>query len=101
MIRFENYINTAKKFSHDTMDWTKLGDGFYTSCKSTNDWEESCDNSMNRIDVSWAFQMSEAEIEQQAISRLYEMLTEELQQAVDEGYDTEQLQCIVDKYTDL
>lgn len=101
MINFKNYIMDAKKFSRDTSNLLELKDSKFYVTSKTSGWEESCDNAYGGVDVSWAFHETEEEIEKQAVGRLYEMLIDELQLAIDEEYGLDQIQTVIDKYSNL
>lgn len=92
-----NYAEICKKFSADTTEWGDLDEfKFYTTDGS--EWKETCDNAHNGVDVSWAFQLSNEEIEQQAAEQLYELLLEELNLAMSDGWDTEDFEMLCNKF---
>ena len=91
------YTDACKKFSQDTQGWSCLpSTSFFTT--RGDGWEESSDNAHDGVDVSWAFKRSGPEIEEAAAGALYELLMEELQVAVDDGWDSEQISAIVEKF---
>lgn len=94
----KNYAKICKKFSADTVDWSSL-DEFQYYTTSNQDWEESSDNAHGGIDVSWAFQLSDEEIEMRAAEKLYEQLMNELELAYSDGWDSDNFKIIYDKYS--
>lgn len=96
-ITVKNYADICKSFSHDSSEWGSLSfEKFYTTDGSG--WTESNDNAHGGIDVSWAFGMSDEAIDYTAAEQLFELLKEELQTAVDDGWDEEQLAAILNKF---
>ena len=94
----KRYADICKKFAHDTAEWSRLVfENFYTTDGSF-DWSESSDNAHNGIDVSWAYGLEDYEIEYAAAERLFEFLQEEIQLAVDDEWDIEDLSATIDKY---
>lgn len=91
------YAEICKKFSSDTAEWGGLYEfNYYTTDGS--DWKETCDNSHNGVDVSWAFHLSAEEIEQRAAEELYEQLMNELDLADSDGWDSDNFKTIYDKF---
>ena len=94
----KHYADICIKFSHDTDEWSRLEfDKFYTSDGSF-DWKESSDNAHNGIDVSWAYGLNDNEIKSVAAEKLFELLAEEIQLAVDDEWSTKDLQTTIDKF---
>lgn len=91
------YTDVCKKFSHDTQGWSYLPFASFFTTRGDG-WEESSDNAHDGVDVSWAFKLSDPEIEEAAARVLYELLLEELQVAVDDGWDSDQIANIVEKF---
>lgn len=92
------YINAAIKFAEDTKEWGWLSEQqWYTTTNSTNNWIESSDNAHGGMDVSWAFHLSEKEIRERAPYQFINEIRELLQVAVDDGWDKDGLQSILDK----
>lgn len=61
----ENYKKVCKEFAKNTMEWGRLYDtAHYTTWG--RGYNISADNIIGGIDVSWAFHLSEEEIEQRA-----------------------------------
>ena len=93
----EKYAEICKKFSSDTADWGGLDEYKYCTTDGS-DWKETCDNSHNGVDVSWAFHLSAEEIEQRAAEELYEQLMNELDLADSDGWDSDNFKTIYDKF---
>ncbi len=94
----QNYSEICKKFSSDTSDWSGLDNySFYTT--SGAGWEETSDNAHGGVDVKWAFHLSDEEIEMRAAEELFEKLMDNIQLGIDEEYDFEQMQSIVDSFS--
>lgn len=94
----KKYAEICKKFSADTAKWGSLYDfKYYTTC-GDDDWEETCDNPNNGVYINWAFQLSAEEIEHQAAEQLYELLLEELNLAMSDGWDAEDFEIIYNKF---
>ncbi len=92
----KNYAEVCKKFSHDSADWLRLPDNFITT--DSGDWKETSDNAHGGVDVSWAFGLDDAEIAYRAAEELYENLRSDIQIAVDDGWNPDQLEAILEKY---
>lgn len=91
------YAEICKAFAHDAAEWSSLPFScFYTT--DNGSWKESTDNAHNGIDVSWAYDMSDAEIDHAAAEKLFELLLEDVQTAVDDGWDAEQLAAVLEKF---
>lgn len=91
------YINVAIKFAEDTKEWGGLPEQqWYTTTNSTNNWIESSDNDHGGMDVSWAFHLSEKKIRELAPYQFINEIRELLQVAVDDGWDKDGLQSILD-----
>ena len=72
-----SYAFICKKFSSDTADWNSLTDTqFYTTRGS--EWTETPDNAHNGIDISWAFHLTDKEIDKRATDELFDIITSEL-----------------------
>lgn len=93
-----NYIKLCKKFAKDTAEWGNL-DGFqYYTTNSVDGWRETSDNSHDGIDVSWAFHLTDEEIEQQAAEQLFEQLMADLNIAVSDGWEKEDYKMLYEKF---
>lgn len=91
------YINTAIKFAEDTRERERLSEfTFYTTTNITNNWIESRDNTHGGMDISWAFHLSEQEIKKLAPYQFINKIIELLQVAVDDGWNKDELQFILD-----
>ena len=91
------YINVAIKFAEDTNGWEGVSAyRWYTTTNITNNWVESSDNAHGGMDVSWAFHLSEKEIRERAPYQFINDIRELLQVAVDDGWDKDGLQAILD-----
>lgn len=94
----QNYIKACQEFADDTAEWGELDDYHYYETTSCGNWGESCDGSYGGIDVSWAFHESAEYIDYYAAEVMLENMLNEMQNAIDEKCDYQQLQAIVDKY---
>lgn len=93
----KNYAEICKSFSKDTSEWGGLDDySFYTTDSSS--WEETSDNAHGGVDVSWAFHLSDEEIEMRAAEELLEQLMNELNLADSDGWDSDSFKAIYDKF---
>lgn len=91
------YTNIAIKFAEDTREWGGISEFvWYTTTNNTNDWVESSDNAHGGMDISWAFHLSEQEIKRIAPYQFINEIRELLQVAVDDGWDKDGLQAILD-----
>lgn len=93
----ERYAEICKKFANDSREWLRLPDSFFTTDGSF-DWKESSDNAHGGVDVSWAFMLTDKEIEYSAAERLLELLKEEIQLAVDDVWNIESLEFTLEKF---
>ena len=87
----KKYAEICKKFSNDSSDWSDLPFGSFYTTDGSYDWKESFDNAHGGIDVSWAFHLTEKQIDYRAAEQLFNALKEELQIAVDDGWEQDQL----------
>lgn len=93
----KTYSDICKAFSHDSSGWSNLPfSSFFTTDGSG--WKETSDNAHGGIDVSWAFGLSDEAIEHSAAERLFELLMQELQVAVDDDWDSEQLAAALENF---
>lgn len=92
------YSAICKDFSHATADWSELSDFKFYTTVAGHSWEETCDNAHGGIDVSWAFHLSDFEIEAQAGETLYDLLMNELNVAIDDGWDLSQIQALYETF---
>lgn len=91
------YTKIAIKFAEDTREWGGISEFvWYTTTNNTNDWVESSDNAHGGMDVSWAFHLPEKKIRELAPYRFINEIRELLQVAVDDGWDKDGLQSILD-----
>lgn len=93
----KEYTECCVKFSDETMAFGDLDPyKFYTTGYSS--WEESSDNANNGISVRWAFHETKEEIRKKALHHFVSSLKEELEIAEDEGFDSDQVERIIEKY---
>lgn len=93
----ERYAEICKAFAHESAEWSHLPNSFFTT-DGSYDWKESSDNAHGGVDVSWAFGLDDYRIEYSAAERLLELLREEIQLAVDDGWDIESLEETLKKF---
>lgn len=92
-----NYAKICKEFAAQTADWGSLDDNrFYTTHGTT--WAETPDNAHNGVSISWAFQLTEYEIEQRASEKLFEQVMNELDLADSDSWGAECFKIIYDKF---
>lgn len=91
------YTKACQEFSQDTAKWGELSEYRYYDTTGSG-WNESCDGGTGGVDVSWAFHESAEYIDYYAAEIMLDNLLDELQNAIDEKCDYQQLQAIVDKY---
>lgn len=94
----KRYADICKKFSHDSEEWARLDFASFYSTDGSFDWKESSDNAHNGVDVSWAYGLDDYEIELSAAEKLYELLLEEIQVAVDDEWEPDQIAVILEKF---
>ncbi len=94
----QQYVKSCQEFADDTAEWGELDDYHYYETTSCGNWGESCDGAYGGVDVSWAFRESAEYIDYYAAENMLERLLDELQTGIDEKYDLEQFQAVVDKY---
>ena len=94
----KKYAEICRNFAHDTKNLETLSTYHFYTTNSTS-WEKTCDNAHGGIDVSWAFHLSDAEIDSRAAEILFENLKDLISQAIDEGWDAEQLKGIVETFS--
>lgn len=83
------YTNAAIKFAKDSADWADMDTRAFYSTSGTDIWAETCDNAHGGLLLDWAFHLSEDEIRTSAPQKM-------LDQAIDEGWDAEQLGAILE-----
>lgn len=93
-----NYAEICKRFSIDTAEWGNLDEySFYTTNGSS--WKETSDNAHDGVDVSWAFHLTEEEIEMSAAEELYAQLMYEINLADCDNWDSDSFEIILKKFT--
>lgn len=95
----KRYAEICKSFSRETEDWSYLPDEKFYTTDGSFDWKESSDNAHGGIDVSWAFKLSDIEIDYAAAERLFELLMEEIQLAVSDEWEPDQLELTLEKFS--
>lgn len=74
-MRLKTYVESCKKFAHDTKDWAALDQyKYYTTPGDSEGWEETPGNERGGIDVSWSFHKSAAEIEEEGPQQFVDLL---------------------------
>lgn len=91
------YTDACIRFSAETESWGGL-DPYQHYTTTGSDWQESCDNASGGLDVSWAFRLSEEKIQALACGKFLELLTAELEQGIDEGWDAGQWAVMARRY---
>lgn len=87
----KTYIESCIKFAAETKNWGDMYEYSHYTTDGIGGWEESCDNAHGGLDVSWAFHESPEYIKAEAPQRFVDEIAAQLEQAIDEGWDTEQL----------
>ncbi len=93
----QKYTDACIKFARDTSEWLQLDEYMYYTTNGTG-WCESCDNANDGIHLDWAFHQSENNIRLHSAEMLFEHFAEELQLAIDDGWDSQSLQTLYNKY---
>jgi hypothetical protein len=102
MMTLNTFIESCKNFRDDHADWLRL-DSFqnYSAHESyPRGWYESCDNRDGGIDVSWAFKLTDEQIEKHAPQEYYEAFMNQVQQLYDENCDIEQFESAMEYWFD-
>ncbi len=94
---YNDYLAACLDFAKDTAKWAALDHPFYTA--NGPRWEESCDNNNGGIDVSWAFHCHADEIRRDAPQHYADAIIELVQLAIDDGWDAETMQSLVDQFS--
>ena len=94
---YNNYLADCLTFAKETAKWAALDHPYYTT--SGAGWEASCDNNNGGIDVSWAFHLRAKEIRDAAPQHYADAIIELVQLAIDDEWDAEQMQSIVDLFS--
>lgn len=90
----DSYVNDCVAFAEATKGWKSLdANKFFTTVG--NGWEWSYDNMSGGINVAWAFHMEPVEIVKVAAKTYVEEVRKLLEQAIEEGWDEEQLKAIL------
>lgn len=90
------YTNAAIKFAKDSADWADMDTRAFYSTSGTDIWAETCDNAHGGLLLDLAFHLSEDEIRTSAPQKMLDQLASMLDQAIDEGWDAEQLGAILE-----
>ena len=90
------YTNAAIKFAKDSADWDEMNSRSFYSTSVTDIWAETCDNAHGGLLLGWAFHLSEDAIRARAPQEMLDQLAAMLDQAIDEGWDAEQLGAILE-----
>ena len=91
-----SYTNAAIKFAADSADWNELDSSAFYSTSVTDTWAETSDNAHGGLLLDWAFHLSEDEIRARAPQEMLDQLATQLEQAIDEGWDADQLGAILE-----
>lgn len=95
----KKYAEICKAFSHETEEWGYLPDENFYTTDGSFDWKESSDNAHGGIDIAWAFKLSDIEINHAAAEKLFELLMEEIQLAVSDEWEPDQLAVSLEKFS--
>ena len=90
------YTNAAIKFAKDSADWADMDPRAFYSTSNADIWAETCDNAHGGLLLDWAFHLSEDKIRASAPQKMLDQLASMLDQAIDEGWDAEQLVAILE-----
>lgn len=94
-----NYAEVCKMFSHDTSEWFDIDNCKHYTASDRYEWIESSDNASNGVDVSWAFHLSDVEIEYRAAEELYSLLLDEIDLADSDEWDSDCFKLIYEKFS--
>lgn len=94
---YTNFLLDCLDFAKKSSDWADLDHPFYTT--NGNGWQESCDNNCGGIDVSWAFHCRADDIRKDAPQHYADAIIELVQLAIDDGWDADTMQSLVDQFS--
>lgn len=95
-MKLRDYTDAALKFAADSAAWGAMEPFARYTTGYPGQWEETTDNAHGGLDLSWAFHERAAVIRDEAPRRFISDLAALLEQGIDEGWDAEQLRCILD-----
>lgn len=94
---YNGYLLSCLDFAKETVHWAALDHKFYTADEIG--WVESCDNSIDGIDVSWAFHLRASTIRKDAPQHYADAIIGLVQAAIDNECDTDTMQSLVDRFS--
>ena len=89
------YTTAALKFAADSAGWGSMEPCTFYSTSVSDTWSETSDNAHGGLLLDWAFHLSEDEIRARAPQEMLNQLASLLDQAIDEGWDADQLGAIL------
>lgn len=90
------YTDSALKFAADSAAWGAIRPYAFYTTGYPGEWEETADNGHGGLDLSWAFHEQESAIRDAAPQRYVDEIADQLEQGIDEGWDAEQLRCVLE-----
>ena len=96
-MNIQSYIESCKKFAHDTQEWAALNKYRWYTTSTIDGWRETEGNEHDGIDVKWAFHMNASDIEKQAPQKFVELLIDEMY-FIDEPLYYEDVAKIAEKF---
>lgn len=93
----KDYVNICTKFARDTYTWGSLDTYKFYTTKGNDDWKETCDNNCGGLDVSWAYNMTTAEIEKAAPQKFVDLIHAEITTAIDNDLTNDEIGDLVDE----
>lgn len=99
-MKYNEFLKSVKRFSEETAKWSELPGGTFYTTEEPYGWKETCDNEHGGLDVSWAFKMSEKDIEKNAPQEYVDQLLNELENlTLDNDFEKDEiLEIINNKY---
>lgn len=93
------YTTACLKFAKESADWGDLDPRKWYYANNAGDLVEDYDHNQPGIDVSWAFHSDPMHIVDNAVTRFLYYLVNQLEQGLDEGFDTDQWRSLAETYT--
>ncbi len=95
----KEYTEKALRFAEDTKEWGGLDDSSFYTTGQWDEWEETSDNAHGGIDLSWAFHENQKFIKENAAEYFIKNLLEMVRLAVDDEWDHEQIENIIEDFS--
>lgn len=83
-MNYKNFLKSAKEFRDDTREWDKIDQYQFYCTKQPYGWYESTDGANGGLDVSWAFQLTNNDIEKTAPAEFLNQLQANLENLLED-----------------